>query len=198
MPKMKNPLKPKKKQKLTQQYNIVGKTRAFDQNLFEKYDTIAREFVKNKLGEFVMDNPNMYGEDMLFICDALPYKYIELQVYASWTKNAFPYACPYIYARKMKFDDDTLFISFNKDMTQIIMFPKKAISTMAYRLKKYDREMVYYIPWCKTMKIDADDLSLNVIKLYNGVDIDDDIENNNDIENNTEQQIILINDEEQK
>ena len=165
-----------KKQKLIKLDNISGKTKKFDPNLHNKYDIKARDIIKNRFPENAFDNENIYGEDLVFKCDNLPYNFIEVQVCSHWDSDIFPYVYPFIYARKMKFSKKTLFIMFNKDYTKVIFFSKKAINATPTRLKKYDREMIHYVPWNKAMMIDTENLTLNAIRSYTGneiIEIDD-------------------------
>lgn len=169
--KIENKIK-RKKQKMVQLKNVVGKSRKFDQELFDKFDPKARSIVKEKLGDLVCDNEDMYGEDLVFKCKELPYKYIEVQVYGSWD-GEFPYKYPFVYSRKMRFSENTLFVSFNKNFTEAIIFSKKVISTIPKRLKKYDREFVNYVPWYKSVRLNVNDLTLNNIKLYAGIYVEE-------------------------
>jgi hypothetical protein len=161
-----------KKDKLIKINNIAGKTKIFNNDLFQKYDNIAREIVKYRLPDCVYDNENKYGEDLIFTCNKVPYEYIEVQVCGVWINIKFPYVYPFVYARKMKFSNNTLFIMFNKEYTHLIMFGKKSISQVPARLKKYDREMVHYVQWNKAMLIPVEELTLENIIAYSGVNAD--------------------------
>jgi hypothetical protein len=77
--------------------------------LSNNFDTNARNKIKEKFGNFIIDNPNIYGEDMVVVNKKIPFKFIELQVYGKW-KDKFPATMPYIYERKLKFSKKTLFI----------------------------------------------------------------------------------------
>jgi hypothetical protein len=44
---------------------MLGKIKKFDENLYNKYDIPARELLKEKLGDKIKDNPDIYAEDML-------------------------------------------------------------------------------------------------------------------------------------
>lgn len=151
---------------------IEGNVKKFDKKLHDKFDSHARFIIKNIFKDNVTDNPNIYGEDMIFNVDKFPYKFLELQVLSRWDSNVFPYICPFVYARKMKFSNDTLFITFNKLCTEFIIFDRKSIDNIASRLKKYDRELVHYVAWGKCMKSTTNNLSLDYIRIYAGEDID--------------------------
>lgn len=150
---------------------ITGKVTQFDQKLFDKYDVGARNVIKHVFGDYVKDNEDQYGEDMIFTSKKFPYKYLELQVCAYW-ENEYPYEMPFIYARKMRFNKKTLFLTFNKYFTQCIIFGREYVSDKLSRLKKYDREHVHFVHWCKCMKLSTVDLTLNAIRRYSGEYID--------------------------
>lgn len=148
------------------------KKNKFTKDLLDKYDAPAREIVKTLLGDAIRDNKNIYAEDMVFTIDQFPYKYLELQVFAKWNCDIFPYNYPFVYARKMKFAKNTLFATFNKSLTQVILFSRDDISNTPSKLKKYDRESVHYVAWNNTMKVSTCNLSINLIKCFSG-DIDE-------------------------
>lgn len=164
----------KKKDKLKNMFGMQGKIKVFNKDLHDKFDKKARDIIKNKLGDSVSDNPNIYGEDMLFNDKSLPCKYIELQVYGNWKEKQFPSNLPYVYERKMKFSDSTLFVCFNASYDRVIMFSRKSIHPKKYKLEKYSREFVNYVPWSKVLNIEIDELHVETIKKYYGVDEDED------------------------
>lgn len=164
--------KPKKKKEYresTNLVNITGKLRKFDQDLFNKFDVSARELVKKILGDHVEDNPDEYGEDMIFKDKKFYYKYIELQVCGTWKENEkFPFKYPYVYERKMRFSENTLFLTFDRNLTRVILFSRKNINNECARLKKYDREYVNYVPWRFCIQVDVEDLDMDLIKNHCG------------------------------
>lgn len=158
--------KPKQeKSKFVKLSNTEGKVKKFSKKLCDKYDIEARELVKYILKDNIKDNPNIYGEDMIFTQDKFPFKYLELQVCSSWDGKIFPYLFPFIYSRKMKFSDNTLIIIFNRLLTEIIMFNKKDVQKVPSRLKKYDRELIHYVGWGCTVRMNTCDLSIDKILL---------------------------------
>jgi hypothetical protein len=167
----------KKKEKTRTIKGIPGKVAKFDQKLFDKYDIEGRKLIKNILKDDIDDNPDIYGEDMIFNIKPFPYKYIEVQSYAMWDSDKFPYCNPFVYARKMRFSKRTLFIAFNRYFSELIMFGRKSISDIPSRLKKYDREFVNFVPWKNSLRIKTCDLSINMIREYYGEIIDDAIDN---------------------
>lgn len=147
---------------------IKGKVSAFNEKLFTKYDVEGRKVVKYMLGDAIDDNPDIYGEDMIFNLSPFPYKYLEVQVYAKWEDKKFPYDSPYVYARKMRFSPDTLFVAFNKFFNEVIIFGRTVICDENKRLKKYDREFVNFVPWRNAIRTTTDNLSIDLIKDYYG------------------------------
>ena len=76
---------------------MSGKIKIFDQRLSDRYDIKCRDIIKTRLGESIVDNPDLYGEDMIVLTDEIPYGYIELQVYGKWKTGDFPYESPFVY-----------------------------------------------------------------------------------------------------
>lgn len=169
--------KPKyKKAKLINLNGVSGKVKKFDQNLHSKYDIEARNVLKNIFGENIKDNDDIYGEDMIFTIKnnphptnkQFPYKYLEVQVFSKWTDDEFPYNYPFVYARKMRFSNETLFVTFNKYFTEVLIFSKNSVDKMPSKLKKYDRESVHLVKWYKTMRLKTNQLTIHNIWLYYG------------------------------
>lgn len=126
---------------------LKGKIKKFDSKLYDKYDQPARKIMKEKLGDCIIDNPDIYAEDMIINIPDCDYKYVELQVCANWIGKDYPYKNPFVYERKGHFSDKTLFIIFNRDMTKGLMFNKKSLEKTPRRLEKYSRLFVYDVPW---------------------------------------------------
>jgi len=168
------PIKSEKVKKIqyVQPMHTAGKVRKFDQKLFDKYDVEARDMVKNILKDNVRDNENIYGEDMIFNIKPFPCKYLELQVFSKWDTDVFPYVYPFVFARKMKFSSNTLFLTFNKWLTELILFRRDDISNKSTRLKKYDRELIHYVTWGKTIKIKTYQLTPKLIREFYGEFVD--------------------------
>ena len=147
---------------------VTGLVPAFNKKLLDKYDVEARQMLKNVLGDSIVDNENKYGEDMVFTIKPFPFKFLEVQVYSKWDGKDFPYKLPFIYARKMKFSKETLFVTFNKYLSEMIIFGRECVLDKPSKLKKYDRENVHYVPWGKAMRITTDKLTPKLIKIYDG------------------------------
>lgn len=168
-----------KKQKLTKINGVEGSVKKFDKKLHSKYDIDAREMLKNVLKDNIKDNEDQYGEDMIFTISLtannkkFPFKYLEVQVFSKWDGARFPYICPFVYARKMRFSDETLFVTFNKFLSEAIIFSKNSLDKNPSRLKKYDRELIHYVNWGKTMTLKSNEITIKNILLYSGEDIDE-------------------------
>jgi hypothetical protein len=145
---------------------VVGKIKKFDKKLYDKYDIPARNIVKEKLMEYVSDNPNVYAEDLLLNIPDLKYKFLELQVCTKWIEEKFPYDKPFVYSRKNNFSDSTLFLILNKNMTRGLLFDKASLLKTPRRLKKFSRFFVYEVPWNRILNINIDDLNCETIRAY--------------------------------
>ena len=147
--------------------SLQGKHKAFDQRLFDKYDAPARTRLKTILGEFVSDNPDQYKQDLIINDRECKYKYIEIQVCATWIGDNYPFEKVFIYERKSHYGEDTLFLTLNHDMSRGYVFNFKNIKEIKpRRLKKYSREFVYDVPWNRIMPILIEDLTSDTIKMY--------------------------------
>ncbi len=201
------PLKKEKYKKagLTKLAGITGSVKKFDKKLHTKYDIEARDLLKNILGENIMDNDDIYGEDMIFTIKnnphptkKFPFKYLEVQVFSQWSEETFPYLFPFVYARKMRFSPNTLFVTFNKFLSEVIIFSRNSICENPSRLKKYDRECVHYVVWNKVMRLKSNELTIKNIWLYCGENLDDIVDNvsdnseNNNNDTNTNQSCISV------
>lgn len=195
-----NPKKRYYSQKNSNTTSSTGKHKVFDKGLSDKFDSKARDIIKKCLGKGIMDNPQTYGEDMIVITNKIPYGYIELQVYGKWV-DTFPHPMPYIYERKMKFNPNTLFVCFNANFSKAIIFGRKCVQEKKYRVEKYSREYIHYVPWNKTLTLDVSQINYENILSYaspedyfeylekmennvsNGVHNSDNINNTDNIDN---------------
>lgn len=145
----------------------VGKHPKFNQQLFNKYDIPARKKIKDQLGDFVEENPDIYKQDFVITDPTCKYKFIEVQVCPSWKNGIYPYKRPFIHARKSVYGDDTLFITLNYEMDQVFMFcSKSAINCKPRRMKKWSREYVYDVEWCQTIKTILKNITPDLIEIY--------------------------------
>jgi len=151
---------------ITNNIKLAGKIKKFDIKLYNKYDIPARNIIKKKLGELVLDNPDIYKEDMLLNIPSSKYLYLELQVCTSWNQDKYPYAKPYIYERKKSFNINTLYIIFNRNFTKGLLFDNKSIEAKPRRLKKFSRSFVYDIPWYRILPINIEDLDADTLLIY--------------------------------
>lgn len=131
---------------------MQGKHKKFDKKLFSKYDIPARETIKKCLGDFVCDNPDQFGADLLINSENCKYKYLELQVCSNWFTDNFPYVKPFVYARKAIYDKQTLFIITDKNFVRGLLFDRKSLDKEPKRLKKYSREFIYEVPWHRVLR----------------------------------------------
>lgn len=162
-------IKPKKqsKSKYIKFNDVVGLCKRFDPVLLEKYDTPARNKLKEILGDFILDNPNIYEQDMIINSKTCKYKYLELQVCSSWIGKKFPFPKLYIFARKARYGKDTLFLTINKFLTRAYLFDADSIKDVKpRRVKKYSRMYVYDVPWHRAMPISLKDLDSDTIEMY--------------------------------
>jgi hypothetical protein len=145
---------------------LKGKIKEFNQQLYDKYDQPARIIMKEKLGECVKDNPDIYAEDMLLDLPSCKYKFIELQVCAEWYTEIFPHKNPYVYERKGHFSDKTLFIVLDKTMTKGLLFDKLSLEKKPRRIRKYSKIFVYDVPWRHVVKFDIEMLDKDLLIMY--------------------------------
>lgn len=143
---------------------LQGKIKKFDEKLYEKYDVPARNLIKQIFGSSVKDNPDIYKEDMLIDIDKCKYKFLELQVCATWTCE-YPHKNVFIYERKAHFSENTIYILFNKHMTEGFLFDKGAILMTPKRIKKYSKTFIYEINWNKIIPFYTKDLNSELIEL---------------------------------
>ena len=155
-------------EKKISRFKGYGLIKKFDINLYNKYDLPARDLLKTKLGDNISDNlDTVYGEDMVITNNKCKYKFIELQVCTGWINEKYPFKYPFIYERKIKFADTTLFIILNKYMTRGLIFDKKKlVSTKPRRLKKYSRYFVYEIPWNRIINFEFDSFDFDLLCEY--------------------------------
>ena len=139
--------------------NVIGKVTKFNHKLYEKYDIPARDKIKSILGNYVYEHPNELSQDMIINSDNCKYRYLELQVCATWINKDYPYSTVFLYARKLKYNSDTLFLTLNKKLKYGYLFDTTGVDrTKPRRLKKYSREFVYDIPWEDVVYVSIDDM----------------------------------------
>ena len=145
---------------------LKGRIKKFDINLYNKYDLPAREIIKQKLGDFVKDNPNIYEQDLILQDNECRYKYLELQVCVAWIYNNYPYKFPFIYERKSNFSEKTLFIILSKHMDQGLIFDKNALNEKPRRIKKYSRYFINEAYWHKVLPFYTKYLDIKLLRMY--------------------------------
>jgi len=145
---------------------MIGRKNKFSQKLFDKYDIPARKKLIGKLEGLLEENQDQYGADLLIKSEDCKYRYLEVQVCATWI-NDYPFDKMFIYERKGRYKNDTLFITLDKNMTKGYIFDTEGIEKVEpRRLKKYSREFVYDIPWSRCMFVTLEYLDKETIELY--------------------------------
>jgi len=147
------------------QKNLKGQIKKFDQKLYDRYDIPARDILKEKLGDKIIDNPDIYAEDMIINDPECKYKFLEIQVCAEW-RDKYPHNEPFVYERKGHFNDLTLFILFNREMTEGYFFDKLSLNKEPIRRKKYSRYFIYTVPWTRVCRFITKDLTMDDIYLF--------------------------------
>ena len=145
---------------------MLGKIKKFDEKLYNKYDIPAREILKNKLGDKIKDNPDIYAEDMIIDDIDCKYKFLEIQACADWIGEKYPHNKAFVFERKGHFDDKTLFILFDKHLTKALLFAKTSLETIPVRTKKYSRYYKYEVPWNKVVTVHMENFSIEDIYLF--------------------------------
>jgi hypothetical protein len=149
--------------KLNYKYIDGKKIKVFDQKMKDYYENIPRKIIKECLGSYVIDNQNIYKEDMIILNDYLKIKFIEIQVFGKW-KNLFPYEKPFIFSRKLKLDENTLFICFNSDYTKIIMFEKNDLSHKTTH-PIYNEDIIN-VEWKDIYELSIEELNMQFLEQY--------------------------------
>lgn len=146
---------------------LKGKRNKFNEDQFNRYDPPARDKIREKLDSFVIDNPDKFKQDFIITDENCKYKYLEIQVCASWFGQRFPFEKVFVYERKSVYDYDTLFITLNKNLTRGYIFDAKSFKdSEPRRLKKYCREFVYDVPWHRIIPFEIDCLDKELIMNY--------------------------------
>lgn len=107
----------------------------FSQSLHDQCDEFGRDVVKKFAQSFwnveVIDNPDKYGIDLIFMKDGKPTAYAEVEVRLSWKTKEFPYLDLNVPFRKKKLlsntDLPTFFFSVNKDGTALFHCDAEAV-----------------------------------------------------------------------
>ena len=142
-----------------------GKMSEFSQSRYDKWDAPAKNTTKEKLGDFIKDNPEITMQDFIITDEEFKYKYLEVQIKTNWTDDAkYPDDYITLYPRKLKYDTDTLFITYNKDTTSGYIFSLKGLKIVMHRKKKYSRDIVYFLPWHRAIFFKSSNLSPKLIK----------------------------------
>lgn len=144
--------KTKKEEELHPEYDEtwyhIGKRSKFSQKHFDRYDIPARRVVREIFGEYIKDNPDQYGPDMIIVHPKCKYQFLEIQVCAAWKDDKYPFSTVFLYSRKMRYGPDTLFLTLNDNLSRGFLFSNKGVNRdKPRRLKKWSRIFVYDVPW---------------------------------------------------
>ena len=104
----------------------------FNQSIFNKTDKIARNTLINILPSRLKNNDDKYGVDLIF--DTRIYNHIEVEVVLSWSddkKGPFGGNVK-LFERKLRYDNDTLFIQLNNKQTKLVIFSRKHVDMDRY------------------------------------------------------------------
>lgn len=153
---------------LFKDFLVPGKRKHFNKDLHDRFDKPARTKIKEKLGDFIQDNPNELAQDFIITSEKSHYKYLEIQVVSSWIKEKFPYEHVFVYARKGLYNNDTLFLTLNRFLTRGYIFDAKSFKEYKQprRLKKYSREYVYDVPWKSILPVEIETLDPETVETY--------------------------------
>ena len=145
--------------KYSPRQDVIGRVTKFNEFLYNKYDIPAREKLKLLLNNFIQDNPDKFMQDFIILNKSCKYKYLEIQVCASWIlPDKYPFSNIFVYARKANYNNNTLFLTLNKNFTCGYLFDFASIyTTNPRRIQKYSREYVYDIEWPRVMYVDLEE-----------------------------------------
>lgn len=157
----------KRKRKFFRNHKLKGQHKRFNTKLHNRYDIPARNILKEKLEDFLVDNPDEYQQDMIINSKKCKYRYLEIQVCSIWEKREYPFPSVFVYERKAKYGNDTLFITLNRFMTRGLIFDRKSFQdSKPRRLKKYSREFVYDVPWRNVVQVEIEHLDKETFEMY--------------------------------
>ena len=143
-----------------------GRIKKFDRVLYDKYDIPARNILKEKLKDNIIDNPDQYAEDMIIVDKNCRFRFLEIQACADWIGEKYPHNKPFVFERKGHFDDKTLFILFDKHLTKALLFAKTSLEKIPVRTKKYSRFYKYEVPWNKVITVHMENFSIEDVYLF--------------------------------
>ena len=105
----------------------------FDKELYQKYDSLAKQATKqflNETGCTVNPHPNRYAQDLVVKSDTDEFC-AECEVKLVWKADQFPYDTVQLPKRKSKFFDQlTQFFIWNHDLTRAATFWSNEISDL--------------------------------------------------------------------
>jgi len=111
----------------------MGVRKKFDKDLYDTYDSIAKEAAKDALqkkGYTVCDNTDKYAQDLVAEKDGEMFL-VETEVKNVWKGPEFPYDTVQLPQRKQKFFvEPTLFYIWNKQLDSAITFLSEDIKDL--------------------------------------------------------------------
>ena len=127
-------------------------TKAFEQDLHDKYDAPAKAAVANylsKLGYEILPNPDKYGIDLLVNHNGIGIGVVEVEV-RSWSPTC-PFPTIHVPSRKTKFfNGNSLFFALTHDMQHAYWIESKEILKHPMRevrnVKVTSGELFYDVP----------------------------------------------------
>lgn len=111
-------------------------SKKFDKELFDQYDDFGRTKVKDffiaNFNLTLIDNPDIYGVDLIVYHKTKKLGYVEVEVRNSWKTDIFPFDTLNVPSRKKKLltnDMLTYFVSINKTGTRAFMCSDNTVLT---------------------------------------------------------------------
>ena len=125
------------------------KIKKFDQQLHDKYDPPARkavaDWIEMKWGLQALDNPDIYGTDLIVYRNGLPVGFAEVEV-RQWNPYC-PFETIHVPARKRKMLETpkTLFFALTQDMTHAYWIKgATALAFPYWELEDETKHELYY------------------------------------------------------
>jgi hypothetical protein len=130
---------------------VEMKIKKFDQELHDKYDPPARaavaKWIEMKWGLQALDNPDIYGTDLIVYRNGKPVGFAEVEV-RQW--NPCPFDTIHVPVRKkhMLEEPKTLFFALTQDMTHAYWIKgNQALGFDAVEMRDaYKHELYYDVP----------------------------------------------------
>jgi len=138
----------------------------FSKEMHQKWDIPARKVILEKLGDFVKENPEETMQDFIINDKEFIFDYLEVQVKVNWDCPSYPDKVFRLHPRKLRYGNNTLFITFNNTMSEGYVFNFIGLDLTPHRIKKYSRKWVVDIPWNRLIKFRTSELSPRLLKSF--------------------------------